>query len=116
MKMTIRKSNTLTIDFSYERERIKKAFRRHGKDGKKIRQQLNHLMDLIETKKWSKAAKFLETKWWKGHDPTDECPRCEFIGAVPEAHRFGNAWMSYADLVWAMLNRPDVYQVIEERQ
>lgn len=114
MKITIEKTATMTIDTNSERKRISNAFRRD----KITREKLYKLMDLIEACKWGKAAKELESKWWKGRDQKLECPRLEFVGLVEDINGtspFFSTWSTYADLVYSFINYPNNYKILETK-
>jgi len=112
MKLTIRKTAEVIIDTSIERRRIKKAFR----DDPETKDKLNHLMDLVEACDWKGANNELKSKWWKGRDKRQECPRLEFVGLIAHNSPFFDPMASYADLVWAMCHRYNNYEVIATEQ
>lgn len=109
MRLVITKTCRGVIDTQYERERIKKAFRRDPE----TRKRLTALMDAIEALDWPKAMKLLKDKWWRGRDERMECPRVEFVGLLhvqnPVKHghpAFGfDQWASYLDLVCIMARK-----------
>ena len=108
MKITIQKASTFTIDTGAERKRINRYF----KGDKTMRKKLLNLMDLVEAGKWVEAYKELESKYWKGYDPEQECSRLEFIGLL-EGTGDIDGWASYANLIWNMVKRANTYSVVK---
>ena len=107
MKLKLQKICTGIIDLDVERKRISESF----EDDPQTQSHLNKLMDLIEAQKWEEAKKELDKKWWDGRDKVVECPRTEFIGLLDFTENEGfDLWASYADLVYNMINRPNMYK------
>ena len=121
MKLTVEKTVRNTFDFDYERKRIQKAFR-YRKD-KKNREMLNKLLDLIEAGKWAKAAKTLESTWWRGYDKNVHCRRLEFVGGLyrrptnnlsePMIFEYSASWI---DLINAFCYYPKNFKVIKDKE
>lgn len=106
MKMSIEKAFTFTFDTDLERKRINEGFN----NNKTAQKKLHKLMDLVEQGAWGAAYAELESKWWCGRDREYECPRIEFVGML-DAVGSDDAWITYADLIWRMVNLPNVYKV-----
>ena len=116
MKLFISKLCQGTIDTEPERRRIKKAFR----NDPVTRGKLTKLMDAVEQGQWAKAQKMLSSKWWKGRDKRQTCPRLEFVGLLdirsmscpPVWSQGFDPMASYADLIWTVETKAETEDVI----
>jgi len=113
MKLKITKTYTGYMDTSLERKRIDEAF----KDTPKVRAKLHEFMDAFEAMDWTKAEKLMDSKWWKGYDTKEGCPRKEYLGLSDIRDENGkicggfDVWLNYEDIVWALLYRPKNYKM-----
>lgn len=105
MKFLITKTCIGVLDTDRERKRIASAF----VDQPEVQKKLTELMDAVEALDWKLAEELLESKWWQGSDPEQECPRVKFIGMIKmkdpvsgEPATGFDIWTTYDQLIWVL--------------